>query len=53
MPLNIVFDWKFIWNTIKTNRNYGVSYYLSSFHTLLPLLFLTRFYPTMSGKNYS
>ncbi len=53
LPLNIVFDWKFIWNTIKTNRNYGVSYYLSSFHTLLPLLFLTRFYPTMSGKNYS
>ncbi|MCX6825198.1 MAG: oligosaccharide flippase family protein [candidate division SR1 bacterium] len=53
LPLNIIFDRKFIWNTIKTNRNYGVSYYLSSFHTLLPLLFLTWFYPTVSGNNYS
>ncbi|MCX6823812.1 MAG: oligosaccharide flippase family protein [candidate division SR1 bacterium] len=53
LPLKIIWDWKFIGNTIKTNRNYGVSYYLSSFHTLLPLLFLTWFYPTMSGVNYS
>ena len=53
LPLKIIYDRKFIKDIIKKNRNYGVSYYLSSFHTLLPLLFLTRFFPTMSGKDYS
>lgn len=53
LPLKIIFDRPFIRKTIKSNRNYGVSYYLSSFHTLLPLLFLTWFYPTISGKDYS
>jgi len=53
LPLKIIFDRAFIKDTIKSNRNYGVSYYLSSFHTLLPLLFLTWFYPTISGKDYS
>ncbi len=53
LPLKIIRDRKFIRDTIKKNRNYGVSYYFSSFHTLLPLLFLTRFYPTASGKDYS
>jgi O-antigen/teichoic acid export membrane protein len=53
LPLKIIFDRKFIKETITSNRNYGVSYYLSSFHTLLPLLFLTWFYPTISGKDYS
>lgn len=53
LPLKIIFDRKFIKDTIKRNRNYGVSYYLSSFHTLMPLLFLTWFFPTMSGKDYS
>jgi len=53
LPLKVIWDRKFIRNTIKKNRNYGVSYYFSSFHTLLPLLFLTWFYPTVSGKDYS
>jgi hypothetical protein len=53
LPLKIIRDWKFIWATIRKNWNYGVSYYFSSFHTLLPLLFLTWFYPTVSGKDYS
>ncbi len=53
LPLKIIFDRTFIKDTITSNRNYGVSYYLSSFHTLLPLLFLTWFYPTISGKNFS
>lgn len=53
LPLKIIFDRVFIKEIIRKNRNYWVSYYLSSFHTLLPLLLLTRFYPTISGKNYS
>ena len=53
LPLKVIRDRKFIRDTIKKNRNYGVSYYFSSFHTLLPLLFLTWFYPTVSGKDYS
>jgi O-antigen/teichoic acid export membrane protein len=53
LPLKIIFDRTFIKNTIKKNWNYWVSYYLSSFHTLLPLLFLARFFPTISGKDYS
>jgi O-antigen/teichoic acid export membrane protein len=53
LPLKIIFDRSFIKTTIKSNRNYWLSYYLSSFHTLLPLLFLTWFYPTISGKDYS
>ena len=53
LPLKIIRDWKFIRDTIKKNRNYWVSYYFSGFHTMLPLLFLTWFYPTISGKDYS
>ena len=53
LPLKVIFDWKFIKDIVRKNRNYGVSYYFSSFHTLLPLLFLTWFYPTISGKDYS
>ena len=53
LPLKIIFDRTFIKETVSKNRNYGVSYYISSFHTLLPLLLLTWFYPTITGKNYS
>jgi O-antigen/teichoic acid export membrane protein len=40
LPLKIHFDWKFTKNIIRRNWQYGVSYYLSSFHTLIVLLFL-------------
>jgi hypothetical protein len=40
LKLNIIFDRKFTKDIIKRNRQYGVSYYLSSFHTLIVLLFL-------------
>ena len=40
LPLKIKFDWEFTKDIIKRNRQYGVSYYLSSFHTLIVLLFL-------------
>lgn len=53
LPLKIRFDWKFTKDIIIRNRQYGVSYYLSSFHTLIVLLFLGRFYPTSSGHDYT
>jgi O-antigen/teichoic acid export membrane protein len=53
LPLRIVFDWKFTKDIIIRNRQYGVSYYLSSFHTLIVLLFLWWFYPTSSGHDYT
>jgi len=53
LPLKIKFDWKFTKDIIKRNRQYGVSYYLSSFHTLIVLLFLWLFYPTSSGHDYT
>lgn len=53
LPLKINFDWKFTKDIITKNRQYGVSYYLSSFHTLIVLLFLWWFYPTSSGHDYT
>lgn len=53
LPLHIIFDRKFTKNIIKENRRYGVSYYLSSFHTLIVLLFLWWFFPTSNGNDYA
>jgi len=53
LPLRIVFDWKFTKDIIIKNRQYWVSYYLSSFHTLIVLLFLWWFYPTSSWHDYT
>lgn len=53
LPLRIVFDRKFTKEIIKKNRQYGVSYYLSSFHTLIVLLFLWWFFPTSWGNDYA
>lgn len=53
LPLKITFDRKFTKDIIKRNRQYGVSYYLSSFHTLIVLLFLWRFFPTAWWHDYS
>jgi len=53
LPLKISFDRKFTKDIIKKNRQYGVSYYLSSFHTLLVLIFLGWFFPTSSGHDYA
>jgi hypothetical protein len=46
LKLKIKFDRTFTRDIIKRNWQYGVSYYLSSFHTLLVLLFLGLFFPT-------
>ena len=53
LPLKIIFDRKFTKEIIIRNRQYGVSYYLSSFHTLIVLLFLWWFFPTSWGHDYS
>lgn len=53
LPLKITFDWKFTKEIILRNWQYGVSYYLSSFHTLIVLLFLGWFFPTSWGHDYS
>lgn len=53
LPLKIIFDWKFTKAIIRRNRQYGVSYYLSSFHTLIVLLFLGWFFPTSGGNDYA
>lgn len=53
LKLKIIFDRKFTKQIIIRNRQYGVSYYLSSFHTLIVLLFLWWFFPTSSGHDYT
>lgn len=53
LPLKIKFDRSFTKNIIQKNRKYGVSYYLSSFHTLVVLMFLGRYFPTSKGIDYA
>ncbi len=53
LPLKINFDRQFTKNIIKRNWKYWVSYYLSSFHTLIVLLFLGRYFPTSGGNDYT
>lgn len=52
LSLKIKFDRKFTKDILKRNRQYWVSYYLSSFHTLIVLLFLGWFFPTSWGFWY-
>ena len=40
LPLRVLFDWSFTKEIVLRNWQYGVSYFLSSFHTLIVLLFL-------------
>jgi hypothetical protein len=53
LPLKVIFDRKFTKDIVTRNRQYWVSYYLSSFHTLIVLLFLWRFFPTSWWNDYS
>lgn len=53
LPLKIKFDKQFTKNIIKRNRKYWVSYYLSSFHTLIILMFLGWFFPTSKWIDYA
>ncbi|MDO4714421.1 MAG: hypothetical protein Q4B28_07460 [bacterium] len=40
LPLKIRFDFSFIKKLLSSNRRFGFSYFFSSFHTLLVLMFL-------------
>lgn len=53
LPLKISFDFSFIKNLLSKNRKYGFSYFFSSFHTLLVLMFLGWFFPTAHGFKYA
>jgi len=53
LKFRINFDRWFIKNILKENRQYGISYYLSSFHTLIVLIFLSLFFPTSQGFKYT
>jgi O-antigen/teichoic acid export membrane protein len=52
LPFKIDIDFSFIKNIFKKNRQYGFSYFFSSFHTLIVLMFLGRFFPTSEGFKY-
>lgn len=53
LPLHLKFDFQFTLDTIKQNRQYWVAYYLSSFHTLIVLILLSIFFPTILGFSYT
>ena len=53
LPFRIIFDRSFIKNIYKNNRQYGIAYYLSSFHTLIVLILLSNFFPTAQGNIYT
>lgn len=52
LPFKIHIDFSFIKNIFTKNRKYGFSYFFSSFHTLIVLMFLGRFFPTSAGFKY-
>jgi len=52
MKFKIDFDKNFIKEKLKTNWKYWLSYYLSSFHTLIVLIFLSILFPTEKGFTY-
>lgn len=53
LKLKVSFDKKFSKDIIKWNRKYWLSYYLSSFHTLIVLIFLSNFFPTSQWFIYT
>ena len=52
LPFKIDIDLKFIKWIFKENRRYGFSYFFSSFHTLIVLMFLGWYFPTSSWHEY-
>lgn len=53
LKLKIKFDKKFTKEIVTWNRKYWISYYLSSFHTLIVLIFLSNFFPTSQWFIYT
>ena len=52
LPFKIDIDLKFIKNIFKENWKYWFSYFFSSFHTLIVLMFLGWFFPTSAWYEY-
>lgn len=52
LPFKIDMNLKFIKNIFKENRRYWFSYFFSSFHTLIVLMFLGWYFPTSSWYEY-
>ena len=52
LPFKIDIDLKFIKWIFKENRKYWFSYFFSSFHTLIVLMFLGWFFPTSAWYEY-
>lgn len=52
IPLKWLVDWSFTRRQMSQNRKYGFAYFLSSFHTLVSLILLSIFYPTIKGYPY-
>lgn len=53
IKLKVRFNFPFIKETLKQNWQYGLSYFLSSFHTLIVLFFLSLYFPTVMGFKYA
>ena len=52
LPFKIDIDLKFIKRIFKENWRYWFSYFFSSFHTLIVLMFLGWYFPTADGYEY-
>lgn len=53
LSFRIIIDRQFIKKVYLGNRQYGIAYYLSSFHTLIVLILLSNFFPTADGNIYT
>ena len=53
LPINIQFSRTFIRDEIRSNRQYGLAYCLSSFHTLAVLILLSNYFPTAQWYTYT
>lgn len=52
LPFTWIWDRQFTKAMVLDNRQYGFAYYLSSFHTLIVLILLSIFYPSISNFDY-
>jgi O-antigen/teichoic acid export membrane protein len=52
LPFKIDMDWQFIKSIFKENWKYWFSYFFSSFHTLIVLMFLGWYFPTAQWYEY-
>ncbi|MDD2536932.1 MAG: hypothetical protein PHU61_00335 [Candidatus Absconditabacteria bacterium] len=52
LPFKVDIDKQFTKNLLQKNRRYGFSYFFSSFHTLIVLMFLGWIFPTAAGFKY-